>query len=286
MSSLELEDNPFWAGVNSGSSSGASEEKLGMMNHPHVSSSSSPTATTTSTTIHQKMKSSFKNQKADGGGGGGGELHIWTERERRKKMRDMFSVLHSLLPQLAPKVTLQEQKANKILMNEHGAPSMPKSQTAHEALTQPGESILGDHHHQVGGPISQADNLFAPNSSSSSFRTWFSPNVVVNMCGDSAQISVCSPRKPGLSATIFYILEKHKLHVLSAHISSYHHRCMYMIHAHDPCRLARAVAINDFFGFVFGDQAGGAADHFPEALSVEDIFKLAAGEMNLWLLSC
>ncbi|XP_015884278.1 transcription factor bHLH95 [Ziziphus jujuba] len=285
MSSLELEDNPFWAGVNSGSSSGASEEKLGMMNHPHVSSSSSPTATTTSTTIHQKMKSSFKNQKADGGGGGGGELHIWTERERRKKMRDMFSVLHSLLPQLAPKAdkstivdeavkyiktleqtlqTLQEQKANKILMNEHGAPSMPKSQTAHEALTQPGESILGDHHHQVGGPISQADNLFAPNSSSSSFRTWFSPNVVVNMCGDSAQISVCSPRKPGLSATIFYILEKHKLHVLSAHISSYHHRCMYMIHAH----------------------AGGAADHFPEALSVEDIFKLAAGEMNLWLLSC
>lgn len=43
-----------------------------------------------------------------GGGGGGGEsdheIHIWTERERRKKMRNMFSNLHALLPQLPPKV--------------------------------------------------------------------------------------------------------------------------------------------------------------------------------------
>ncbi|ESQ30502.1 hypothetical protein EUTSA_v10012185mg [Eutrema salsugineum] len=31
------------------------------------------------------------------------EIHIWTERERRKKMRDMFSKLHALLPQLPPK---------------------------------------------------------------------------------------------------------------------------------------------------------------------------------------
>lgn len=32
------------------------------------------------------------------------EIHIWTERERRKKMRNMFANLHSLLPQLPPKV--------------------------------------------------------------------------------------------------------------------------------------------------------------------------------------
>ncbi|XP_010479448.1 PREDICTED: transcription factor bHLH95-like [Camelina sativa] len=31
------------------------------------------------------------------------EIHIWTERERRKKMRDMFAKLHALLPQLPPK---------------------------------------------------------------------------------------------------------------------------------------------------------------------------------------
>ncbi|KAK7836690.1 transcription factor bhlh95, partial [Quercus suber] len=38
------------------------------------------------------------------------------------------------------------------------------------------------------------------------FQTWSSPNVVLNLCGDDAQISVCSPRKPGLLATIFKIL--------------------------------------------------------------------------------
>lgn len=46
-----------------------------------------------------------------GKGGGGGEeadheLHIWTERERRKKMRDMFASLHALLPQLPSRVNL------------------------------------------------------------------------------------------------------------------------------------------------------------------------------------
>lgn len=34
------------------------------------------------------------------------ELHIWTERERRKKMRDMFASLRALIPKLHPRVTL------------------------------------------------------------------------------------------------------------------------------------------------------------------------------------
>jgi hypothetical protein len=32
-------------------------------------------------------------------------LHIWTERERRKKMKNMFSTLHALLPQLPEKAS-------------------------------------------------------------------------------------------------------------------------------------------------------------------------------------
>lgn len=51
------------------------------------------------------------NEAKSGGGGGGGvesdhEVHIWTERERRKKMRNMFANLHALLPQLPPKVII------------------------------------------------------------------------------------------------------------------------------------------------------------------------------------
>lgn len=35
------------------------------------------------------------------------EMHIWTERERRKKMRNMFATLHALLPHLPSKVNIQ-----------------------------------------------------------------------------------------------------------------------------------------------------------------------------------
>lgn len=64
------------------------------------------------------------------------------------------------------------------------------------------------------------------------FQTWTSQNVILNVCGNDAQISVCAPKKPGLLTTIFYVLEKHKLEVVSAHVSSDHDRSMYMIQAH------------------------------------------------------
>jgi hypothetical protein len=77
-----------------------------------------------------------------------------------------------------------------------------------------------------------SQNSFSVSLSPACFQTWFSPNVVMNMCGNDAQFSLCSTRKPGLLATILYILEKHNLDVVSAHISSDQYRSIYMIHAH------------------------------------------------------
>lgn len=45
-------------------------------------------------------------REGKGGGESDHETHIWTERERRKKMRTMFCNLHALLPQLPPKVII------------------------------------------------------------------------------------------------------------------------------------------------------------------------------------
>lgn len=65
------------------------------------------------------------------------------------------------------------------------------------------------------------------------FQTWTSSNVVLNICGDEAQISVCSPKRPGLLTTICYVLEKYKIDVVSAHIVSDNcNRSIYMIQAH------------------------------------------------------
>lgn len=63
------------------------------------------------------------------------------------------------------------------------------------------------------------------------FDTWTSANVVLNMCGDEAQISVCTPKKHGIFSQICYILEKYRLVVVTAHINSDFHRSMYMIQA-------------------------------------------------------
>ncbi|KAG9439644.1 hypothetical protein H6P81_019809 [Aristolochia fimbriata] len=97
----------------------------------------------------------------------------------------------------------------------------------------------------------------------SSFHTWSSPNVVLSVAGDDAHISLCTSTKPGLLPTIFYILEKHNLQLLTAHISSDYFRTMYMIHVR---------AIN-----------GVSDQYLTEAASVEEIFKLAVGEIILWL---
>ncbi|KAM7278844.1 hypothetical protein ACFE04_005978 [Oxalis oulophora] len=234
-----------------------------------------------------KSKKRASEEMKNSGGGGIGEseheMHIWTERERRKKMRNMFSSLHALLPQLPPKAdksTIVDEAVNYIKTLENTFEKMQKQKkekfqspttvgqfnpsTTTSTQTQSYESkeaFLADQ-----GPT---DHVFssqiqmAPMTlSTSSFQTWLSPNVVISTCGNDAHFNICTPKKPGLLTTILYILEKHNLNVLSAHVSSDQHRNMYMIHANASHQLQ------------------------DQALSIEEIFKLAAGEMNLWFLTC
>ncbi|KAK2660263.1 hypothetical protein Ddye_006796 [Dipteronia dyeriana] len=247
-----------------------------------------------------------KDGKFVGGGDGGNggvsvhEMHMLIERERRIKMRNMFSSLHALLPQLPPKAdkstivneavkyiktlqhtvqTLKKQRHDKLQnVTAPVADSEYESIITSSNVQQPidsREAFFSNHHQGPVPPLSSKNLSMATNvplpvhpfqvpAPPVCFQTWLSPNVVVNVCGDDAQISVCSPRKPGLLSTIFYILEKYNLDVVSAHVTSDSYRRMYMIQAH----------------------AGGASNQFPEALPVEETFKLAVGEMNLWILTC
>ncbi|KAK9005554.1 hypothetical protein V6N11_042982 [Hibiscus sabdariffa] len=235
------------------------------------------------------QKRSGKRRSKQGTANGGGdqsehELHIWTERERRKKMRNMFSSLHALLPQLSVKAdkstivdeavtyikslqqtlqTLEKQKLEK-LKSSTTVDQSSMSTLQVQALESREAFLTGNQGPTNKFPMAMdMPQTFPPPISPASFQTWFSSNVVISMCGDNAQINICSPRKPGTLSTILYILEKHRLEVLSAHISSDQFRSMYMIHVH----------------------AGGVSEQFPGAVSIEETFKLAAGEMNLCLFS-
>ncbi|CAH9103599.1 unnamed protein product [Cuscuta epithymum] len=245
------------------------------------------------------------------------EVHVWTERERRKKMRTMFATLHSLLPQLSAKAdkstivgeavtyiksleqtlhTLQKQKMDMLQRFSYGSSSVLSSQRLNPAPTDQTAAFLAADHHAAGGSGGGGGllaSLFGSLSSSSSpaatnthysdviprhppasFQTWTSPNVILNVCGGDAQISICCPKKPpgdrgggGLLTGICFVLEKYKIEVVSAQVSSDRHRSMCMIQARSG--LYGQDLLNETTAYA----------------AVEEIYKQAAGEILLWVTS-
>ncbi|XP_017633282.2 transcription factor bHLH95-like [Gossypium arboreum] len=223
------------------------------------------------------------------------DMHIWTERERRKKMRNMFSNLHALLPHLPPKAdkstivdeavnyiktlqqTLQNLEKKKLERSIQGAinvgyhPSLAMNTQNQTLEYSSREAFLADQVSSSSTDLANNNNATKISSSFSmstqsrpvTFETWTSSNLVLNVCGNEAQKTVCSPKKPGLLATIYYILKKHKMEVVSAQVSSFCKHSMFMIQA---C-------------------ANEASKQSVETFQVEDMFKQAVGEIMCWVSS-
>nr|XP_043627253.1 transcription factor bHLH95-like [Erigeron canadensis] len=212
------------------------------------------------------------------------ELHIWTERERRKKMRSMFQQLHALIPQLPPKTdkstivdeavsyikTLQQtvQKLErKKLERLYGVASKttiasPIDQQSKMAFGTR-ESFLADQGSSTSeiSPSSSTSFPF-PLRSPTVFETWASSNVTLNVCGLDAHFSIlCSP-KPGLLTAVCFVFEKHNLEIVSAQISSDQVKSLFMIHAH-----------------------ANTQDRFAETSPYDEIYKKAATEIMHWVNS-
>ncbi|CBI32389.3 hypothetical protein VitviT2T_003533 [Vitis vinifera] len=295
-----LWENQSW-GFSNSDNSGGSDKKSGEK-QPGSASNSQTAATGMDLVPPDKKRGrggaikNGKNGKGSGegnegksGGGGGGEsdheIHIWTERERRKKMRNMFSSLHALLPQLPPKAdksTIVDEAVNYIKTLQHTLQKLQKQKLErlqgattvnYEPSIITSQKLAFDSREAFLADQGSSSNLaITPSNSSNSlsvarvpavFQSWTSPNVTLNVCGNEAQISVCSPKKPGLLTTICYVLEKHKLEVISAHVSSDYNRSMYMIQTN----------------------ANGALDQFPVGFPMEEVYKQAAGEIMFWASS-
>ncbi|KAB5541319.1 hypothetical protein DKX38_014293 [Salix brachista] len=215
-------------------------------------------------------------REGKGGGESDHETHIWTERERRKKMRTMFCNLHALLPQLPPKAdksTIVDEALNciKTLQQTLEKLQKEKQERLHGAMPFGHEpSMIFPHQQADSREAFLADQGSSSNLTVSStkslpsfsrypvlFQTWTSSNVVLNICGDEAQISICSPKKSGLFTTICYVLEKHNVEVLCVHVSSDSNRSLYMIQA----------------------RASEASDQFGETFPVEEVYKQVAREI-------
>ncbi|KAK4405210.1 Transcription factor [Sesamum angolense] len=205
----------------------------------------------------KKRRSGGGDQGNEGKGGGESddhELHIWTERERRKKMRNMFASLHSLIPHLparADKSTIVDEAVLYIKKLELTLSELERQ----KAQILKGKSIANPTACDL--PIITQQNL-AIQSREAFLAEQGSPPVAV------ADPAISSPKKPGLFTPIFFVLEKYKLEVVSAQASSARDRRMCMIHA----------------------RANGGAEQFPETLCLaEEVFKQAAVEIMLWVNS-
>ncbi|KAL5714130.1 hypothetical protein ACHQM5_016133 [Ranunculus cassubicifolius] len=268
-----LWENNSWAFSHS-DNSGRSDDKKGKK--PLILSSNTPTPTTTpaltptstttpsltptptttpSSPVGPKRSRNGSSKNGNGGGESDHEIHIWTERERRRKMRNMFSNLHALLPQLPPKAdkstivdeavsyirslqqtlqNLQKQKIERFrgaATVDYEPPPVPPNMLTYNPS---GEAYLADQVSSLnlGMTVSSSNSHAIVPSLPICFQTWYSPNVVLNVCGNVAQISVCAPKKLGLFTTIVCVLEKHRIDVVTAQISSDLYRDMFMINVH------------------------------------------------------
>ncbi|KAM3291528.1 transcription factor bHLH95 [Capsicum chacoense] len=226
----------------------------------------------------------------DGSRESGHELHIRTERERRKRMRNMFEDLQTLLPHLqskADKSSIVDETVRYIKMLENTVENLKEQkleriQLGIARLSTMNNPVITPQKLRVGTSWEQflADKGSASNSAAitpknnnnvtgipllntnvpTAFATWSSDNVVLNVCGEEAHISVCCPKKPGLFTFICHVLEKNKIDIVHAHVSSDQFRNLFMIQTH-----ARG--------------ASGLEQLISGALSVEDMYKQAAHEI-------
>ncbi|XP_074348625.1 transcription factor bHLH95 [Apium graveolens] len=186
------------------------------------------------------------------------KVHIFTERERRKKMRTMFTNLHALLPQLPPKAdksTIVDEAVSYIKSLEHTLQNLEKQKKERlqggvsirnnsiSKMICPPKGVVDTREAFVANQVSTNPSVAALNSTSApttpqfspSSQSWCSKSLMLNVSGLDAQICVCSNKKSGLFTGICLVLEKYKLEIVSAHVSSDKARNMYMIHTHACC---------------------------------------------------
>ncbi|PWA78892.1 myc-type, basic helix-loop-helix (bHLH) domain-containing protein [Artemisia annua] len=164
----------------------------------------------------------------------GHSKHLWTERQRRKKMQIMFQDLQALLPcHSSPKEHLAT------IVDEAIAYVKTLEETIQELENQKLEKLC------VSSSTAELDTAsrsrIAPfcftRLSPPVFQTWTSPNVSLDVCGADAYITICSSKKSQLITRICFVMEKYKINIISIKIYSDKYRSMFIFHvqanAHD-----------------------------------------------------
>ncbi|KAJ3700406.1 hypothetical protein LUZ61_004111 [Rhynchospora tenuis] len=219
------------------------------------------------------------------------EAHIQTERDRRKRMRNLFTSLQNFHPHLPPKIdkaTIVEETVNYIKTLEHTLETLQKQKldrvrsvflatqkpssaasSSTSVVVSPEHSVsreafVADQVSKVPSPLDMVMPLPPPAQQCYNIQTWTSPNVVLSIVGIDACISVCTPKRPGLITATAYFLERHGAEALAVQSYSDSLRTMFIM-------------------FARANEATGCLRETPISIPADERFKLALGELILWL---
>ncbi|KAE9614143.1 hypothetical protein Lal_00016756 [Lupinus albus] len=220
------------------------------------------------------------------------EMHILNERERRKKIKNMFSTLHAFLPQLPSKVdklSIIDEAVDYIKYLKQTLEKLEKQkQERFHSISafryEPSSHVINSHWYPINnsnealiadnGSFNNFTNIIGNQNPSNSiaisvpqqqplaFQIWSSPNVVLNICGKEAQFCIFTSKKPGLLTAIASVLEKFNINVIYANIMCDANGNRYMIQAHANRTTHQLIL---------------------ESTSLEEIYKQAAREIMQWI---
>ncbi|CAO2046112.1 unnamed protein product [Urochloa humidicola] len=217
------------------------------------------------------------------------KMHTLTERERRRKMKDLFSNLHALMPHVPDKIDkaslvgqtihfikaleqtkaqLEKRKLEQAVARQAAAAAAAQAAASSSLLVAPppqtaqGMAALstgcwGGQQQQPPPPpalVAAAGPV--------GFQTWSAPNVVLSVLMEKAVINLCVPRQRRMLTLVMSVLNKHRIDVLTAHVVAEGARSMITIYT----------SVN----------GGAGGENRPS----EEIYKLAVSEIMVWLSSC
>ncbi|KAG8064491.1 hypothetical protein GUJ93_ZPchr0004g40014 [Zizania palustris] len=165
------------------------------------------------------------------------QLHIWTERERRKKMKNTYSALHALIPHLpdkADKISIVEGTIGYIRTLEDVIKNLERLKMERACAQQGAAANFGEASTQaarrlateadmgnglMNAPLQAAAEVTA--APATALQTWAAPNITLTMAGDvDAFINMCLPRKKASLTTVLFVLERNRIDVVTSTISS------------------------------------------------------------------
>ncbi|MCO5589163.1 hypothetical protein L7F22_043129 [Adiantum nelumboides] len=170
------------------------------------------------------------------------EIHIFSERQRRKGMTHLYTILHSLLPDAKPKtdrctvlteamdyIHELQMRLNELGMQKNEILESIAEQLQVESSTATGSLMQGGSDSAtLGRHVGSMDDFITEEMREEILAA---ADVVVRFCGRDAFITLNSPRRNGVWSAILHVLHEQDMDLLNVTLSTSNDMDYHCIHA-------------------------------------------------------